>query len=105
LKEELSDLGYQFKTLTDTDVAYLTKQLGIRPLAVHFDNGWNSELAVSNIEKTLERLDIDLYTYVIDWEEFKDLQLSFLKASTPDVEYQLIMQSMHYCLERQMKEE
>ncbi|MCU0337084.1 MAG: N-acetyl sugar amidotransferase [Sediminibacterium sp.] len=69
-----------------TYVAYLTKQLGVRPLAVHFDNGWNSELAVSNIEKTLDHLGIDLYTYVIDWEEFKDLQLSFLKASTPDGE-------------------
>jgi N-acetyl sugar amidotransferase len=69
-----------------TYVAYLTKKLGLRPLAIHFDNGWNSELAVRNIEKTLEHLEIDLYTYVIDWEEFKDLQLSFLKASTPDGE-------------------
>lgn len=69
-----------------TYVAYLTKKLGLNPLAIHFDNGWNSELAVSNIEKVLEKLDIDLYTYVIDWEEFKDLQLSFLKASTPDGE-------------------
>ena len=69
-----------------TYVAYLTKQLGLKPLAVHFDNGWNSELAVSNIEKVLKKLDIDLLTYVIDWEEFKDLQLSFLKASTPDGE-------------------
>ena len=50
------------------------------------DNGWDSELAVSNIEKALNKLDIDLYTHVIDWEEFKDLQLSFLKASTPDSE-------------------
>lgn len=69
-----------------TYVAYLTKDLGLRPLAVHFDNGWNSELAVSNIEKTLRTLSIDLYTYVVDWEEFRDLQLSFLKASTPDGE-------------------
>jgi N-acetyl sugar amidotransferase len=69
-----------------TYVAYLTKNLGLKPLAVHFDNGWNSELAISNIQKTLDYLDIDLYTYVIDWEEFKDLQLSFLKASTPDGE-------------------
>lgn len=69
-----------------TYVAYLTKQLGLRPLAVHFDNGWNSELAVANIEKALQVLDIDLYTYVVEWEEFKDLQLSFLKASTPDGE-------------------
>jgi len=69
-----------------TYVAYLTKQLGLRPLAIHFDNGWNSELAVSNIEKTLDTLGIDLYTYVIDWPVFKNLQLSFLTASTPDGE-------------------
>jgi N-acetyl sugar amidotransferase len=69
-----------------TYVAYLVKELGLRPLAVHFDNGWNSELAVSNIEKILKKLDIDLYTHVVDWEEFKDLQVSFLRASTPDAE-------------------
>lgn len=69
-----------------TYVAWLVKELGLRPLAVHLDNGWNSELAISNIEKTLKTLDIDLYTHVLDWEAFKDLQLSFLKASTPDGE-------------------
>ena len=69
-----------------TFTAYQVKKLGLRPLAVHFDNGWNSELAVNNIQKTLESLDIDLYTYVVDWEEFKDLQRSFLKSSTPDGE-------------------
>jgi N-acetyl sugar amidotransferase len=69
-----------------TYVAYLTIKLGLRPLAIHFDNGWNSELAVSNIEKVLKKLDIDLLTFVIDWDEFKDLQKSFLYASTPDGE-------------------
>jgi N-acetyl sugar amidotransferase len=69
-----------------TYVACLVKELGLRPLAVHLDNGWDSELAVANIEKTLNTLGIDLYTHVIDWEEFRDLQLSFLKASTPDGE-------------------
>lgn len=69
-----------------TYVAYIVKELGLRPLAVHFDNGWNSELAVKNIEKTLNKLGIDLFTYVIDWEEFKSLQIAFLKASTPDGE-------------------
>lgn len=69
-----------------TYVAYLVKQLGLRPLAVHLDNGWNSELAVKNIEKVLTILGIDLFTYVIDWEEFKSLQIAFLKASTPDGE-------------------
>lgn len=69
-----------------TYVAYLVKSLGLRPLAVHLDNGWNSEIAVKNIHRVLEKLGIDLFTYVIDWEEFKNLQLSFLKASTPDGE-------------------
>lgn len=67
-------------------VAYLVKEFGLRPLAVHLDNGWNSELAVQNIRVLLEKLKIDLYTYVINWEEFKSLQLAFLKASTPDSE-------------------
>lgn len=66
--------------------AYLTKKFGLRPLAVHLDNGWDSELAVSNIHKLLKLLDIDLFTEVLDWEEFKKLQISFLKASTPDAE-------------------
>ncbi|MDB3923139.1 N-acetyl sugar amidotransferase [Luminiphilus sp.] len=69
-----------------TYVAYLVKHLGLRPLAIHFDNGWNSELAVKNIEAVLSRLDIDLYTYVVNWREFRDLQVSFLRASTPDGE-------------------
>jgi len=69
-----------------TYVAWLVKQLGLRPLAVHVDNGWNSELSVKNIELTLRKLNIDLYTEVLDWEEFRDLQLSFIKASTPDLE-------------------
>jgi N-acetyl sugar amidotransferase len=69
-----------------TYVAYLTRELGLRPLAVHFDNGWDSELAVANIEKMLNTLSIDLFTFVVDWPEFRDLQLSFLRASTPDGE-------------------
>ena len=69
-----------------TTTAYLVKKLGLRPLAVHFDNGWDSELAVENIKKTLEKSKIDLYTHVVDWEEFRDLQLSFLKASVADCE-------------------
>ena len=69
-----------------TYVAWLTKELGLRPLAIHLDNGWNSELAVSNIEKVLNGLNIDLFTRVLDWEEFKDLQIAFVKCSTPDGE-------------------
>jgi N-acetyl sugar amidotransferase len=69
-----------------TYVAYLVKEYGLRPLAIHFDNGWNSELATSNIEKVLDELGVELFTYVIDWPTFRDLQISFLKASTPDME-------------------
>lgn len=69
-----------------TYVAYYVKQLGLKPLAVHFDNGWNSELAVKNIEQVLTKLDIDLYTYVVNWREFRALQIAFLRASTPDGE-------------------
>lgn len=67
-------------------VIYKLKELGLRPLAVHFDNGWNSELAVANIQKMLDKLKIDLQTYVVDWEEFRDLQMSFLRASVPNCE-------------------
>lgn len=69
-----------------TYVAYLVKNLGLRPLAIHVDNGWNTEAAVRNIENTVTLLGIDLYTTVIDWEEFRDLQKAFLRSSTPDSE-------------------
>jgi len=64
----------------------LVKQFGLNPLAVHIDNGWNSNIAVSNIHKIVSKLNIDLITHVIDWQEFKDLQLSFLRASVVDLE-------------------
>lgn len=69
-----------------TYILYMAKKLGLRPLAVHVDNGWNSEIAVTNIKNAITKLDIDLHTVVLDWEEFKDLQIAFLKASVPDVE-------------------
>ncbi len=69
-----------------TYMVYKAKELGLRPLAVHYDNNWNSELSVSNIEMLLRKMNIDLYTYVNDWEEFKDLQLSFFKANVIDIE-------------------
>ena len=67
-------------------VAHIIKEKGLRALAVHLDNGWNSNLAVSNIENLLRKLDIDLYTYVIDWLEFKDIQKSFIESSIPNIE-------------------
>ncbi len=69
-----------------TYVAYEVKRLGLRPLAVHLDNGWDSELAINNIEQALGTLGIDLVTRVLEWDEFRQLQIAFLKASVPDGE-------------------
>jgi N-acetyl sugar amidotransferase len=69
-----------------TYLAYLAKQADLRVLCVHFDNGWNSELAVKNIQNIVERCGFDLYTYVIDWEEFRDIQLSYFKSNVIDIE-------------------
>ena len=67
-------------------LAYIVKEKGLRPLAVHMDNGWNSEKAVQNIKRITNKLGIDYESYVLDWESFKDLQLSFLRASVPEAE-------------------
>jgi len=67
-------------------VAYLVKKFGLRALAIHLDNGWNTELAVANVEQLVKRLEIDLKTYVLDWKEFKDIQTSFLKSSISNIE-------------------
>lgn len=69
-----------------TYTLYKAVKLGLRPLAVHFDNGWNSDIAVQNIHNATKALNVDLETIVADWEEFKDLQLAFLRASVPDAE-------------------
>ena len=67
---------------------YLTKQLGLRPLAAHFDNTWNSTVAVENIHNVLKKLDVDLYTYVVDNKEYDDIYRSFLKAGVIDIDAQ-----------------
>jgi N-acetyl sugar amidotransferase len=69
-----------------TYTLYLAVKLGLRPLAVHFDTGWNSDISVKNIKNACEKLNVDLHTIVADWEEFKDLQIAFLKSSTPDAD-------------------
>lgn len=81
-----------------TYMVYRAKELGLRPLAVHYDNGWNTELSTKNIESLLKKLDIPLETIVNDWEEFKDLQLSFFKANVIDIELitdQAILAALH----------
>jgi len=67
-------------------VAYLAMKMGLNPLCVHFDNGWNSKIAVKNIKNIINVTGFDLSTYVIDWLEFRDLQRSFLKAGVIDIE-------------------
>jgi len=64
----------------------MTKKYGLRLLAVHFDNTWNSDIAENNIKLMLKKLNIDLYTYRVDPDEFDDLILSFLKSGVRDIE-------------------
>jgi len=65
-------------------LAYIAKQEGLRPLLVHTDAGWNSDIAVSNIEKIVNSTGFDLFTVVIDWDEMADLQRAFLRAGVPN---------------------
>lgn len=62
------------------------KEFGLRPLVFHVDGGWNSELAVHNIQMLVEKLGLDLYTEVINWEEMKDFQLAFFKSGVPHLD-------------------
>jgi len=72
------------------DSSYLTyvvkEKYGLRPLVFHVDAGWNSQIAVNNIEKLVDGLGLDLYTHVIDWEEMKDLQLAYFKSGVPHID-------------------
>lgn len=65
---------------------YLLKKWGLNPLAVHYDNNMDSKIAAENIKKACSKLDIDLHTFVVNWNEFKDLQRAFLFASVPSVD-------------------
>lgn len=84
---------------------YLAVRNGLRPLAVHLDNGWNSELAVHNIASLVRSLNVDLHTHVIDWEENRDLQLSFFRANVIDIEMLMdnAMMALNYRLARQYR--
>ena len=74
------------------------KELGLRPLAVHMDNGWNSELAQNNIENIVRRLEVPLYTHVIDWNEYREFMNAFFDADVIDVEllYDNAMLAVNY---------
>ena len=71
-------------------IVHLAKLNGLRPLIIHFDNGWDSELAIQNIENIIKKTNFDYINYIVDWEEFKDLQLAYFKASVVDIEVQQI---------------
>lgn len=79
---------------------YLAKKHGLRVLAVHMDNGWNSELATNNIETLISNMEVDLYTHVIDWDEYKKLMQAFFDADVIDVEllYDNAMLAVNYQL-------
>ncbi|SRR5579883_15375 len=64
----------------------IVDKMKLKPLIVHFDNGWNSPIAVENIKKIISKLKLDMLTYVIDWDEFKDLQKAFMRSSVLDIE-------------------
>ncbi len=72
------------------DSSYLTyvakEQFGLRPLVFHVDAGWNSQIAVNNIEKLIDKLGLELFTEVIDWKEMRDLQLAFFKSGVPHID-------------------
>jgi N-acetyl sugar amidotransferase len=67
-------------------LTYIATEFGLRPLVFHVDAGWNSQEAVNNIEKLVDKLGLDLYTEVIDWEEMRDLQLAYFKAGVPHID-------------------
>ena len=72
------------------DSSYLVylakKKMGLRPLVFHVDAGWNSQIAVNNIEKLVDKLELDLFTEVINWDEIRDLQLAFFKSGVSHID-------------------
>jgi N-acetyl sugar amidotransferase len=91
-----------------TDSSYLlhiSKEYSLRPLAVNLDNGWNSDIAVKNIKKVTSSLNIDLETFVIDYEEIKDLLRAFMRAGLPwiDLPTDMAIQAILYKTARRFK--
>lgn len=72
------------------DSSYLlhlaVSEFGLRPLVFHVDGGWNTDIAVNNVQMLVDKLGLDLYTEVINWEEMRDFQLAFFKAGVPHLD-------------------
>lgn len=90
---KLSGQGKEYDCLigvsggTDSSfLAYKARQWSLRPLLVHMDNGWNTDKAVMNIQQICSHLDLDYQSYVLNWEEFRQIQLAYLKASIVEME-------------------
>lgn len=88
-------------------VVYLAWKLKLKPLIIHMDNGWNSKISNQNINKILEKTGFDYQTLILDWEEFKDLQVSFLKAGVPDIElltdHAIFAYILNYAIQNEIK--
>lgn len=67
-------------------LAHTAVSLGLRPLAIHLDNGWDSELAIGNIDRLVNGLGLEFETHVVDWREFRDLQVAYFRSSVRDIE-------------------
>ncbi len=61
-------------------------EFNLRPLVFHVDGGWNTDLAVNNIQMLVDKLGLDLYTEVINWKEMQDFQLAFFKSGVPHID-------------------
>ena len=91
---KLKSIGKEFDSIMGLsgglDSSYLlhiaVKEFGLRPLVFHVDGGWNTDLAVSNIEKMVKKLNLELFVEVINWEEMKDFQLAWFKSGTPHLD-------------------
>lgn len=88
-------------------VIYLLWKMNLNPIVIHMDNGWNSKISNSNISKILDKTKFDFKTLVLNWNEFKDLQKSFLKANVPDIElttdHAIFAYIINYALKHKIK--
>lgn len=85
-KEYDSILGMSGGVDSSYMLHFAVKELGLRPLVFHVDGGWNTKLAKQNIDCMMSKLNLELKTEVIDWEDMKDFQLAFFKAGVPHID-------------------
>ena len=88
-------------------VIYRLWKLGLNPLVIHMDNGWNSRISNLNINKILSKTNFDFETLILNWKEFRDLQKSFLFAGVPDIElitdHAIFAYVINYAIEKKIK--